>query len=66
MGWDRFSINLSIPVGNDQWIRFWDDVRCGDHSLKDEFHEFYLIAAENDDFVQSLYTIRGDNKTLGS
>jgi hypothetical protein len=63
-GWDRFSTNLSIWVGNGKRIRFWHDVWCGDPSLKDEFPKFYLIAAEKDASVQSLYMYKGDNRTL--
>jgi hypothetical protein len=33
-------------VENGTRIRFWKDVWCGDHALKDVFLEFYLIAAE--------------------
>ena len=53
MGWDGFSTSLLI------WVRNWHDVWCGDRPLKDEFLEFYLIAAEKDASVQSLYVLRG-------
>ena len=32
--------------------------------MKDAFSEICLIAVEKDAFVQSLYTIRGDTRTL--
>ena len=35
-------------VGNGKRIRFWHEVCCGDHSLKDSFLELCFIAVEKD------------------
>lgn len=50
-GWDSFSSFINIEVGDGSRTRFWHDIWCGNHPLKDSFQELFGIARDRDALV---------------
>jgi hypothetical protein len=45
MGWQIFKCHIRFDPGEGSRIRFWDDVWCGDRSLKVAFPGLFNIAS---------------------
>jgi hypothetical protein len=50
-GWSLFCSYTRLILGNGSRIRFWDDVWCGEMSLKEAFPVLYDIACAKDTLV---------------
>jgi len=50
-GWSLFCSYTRLILGNGSRIRFWDDVWCGEMSLKEAFPVLYDIACVKDALV---------------
>jgi hypothetical protein len=48
MGWQNFRRFFKYDPGEGSKIRFWEDVWCGDRTLKEEFPGLYSIASVKD------------------
>jgi hypothetical protein len=46
-----FCSHIRFELGNGSKIRFWDDVWCGEMTIKEAFPVLYGIAREKDAFV---------------
>jgi hypothetical protein len=51
MGWSNFQRNFRFDSGVGSKISFWEDVWCGESSLKDTFPSLFSIARFREVFV---------------
>jgi hypothetical protein len=54
VGWDNFSQFVYFEVGNCTRIRFWHDIWCGTHSLKEWDPDLYACSVDQNASVQSI------------
>jgi hypothetical protein len=53
-GWNSFCRFLKFDIGDGTQVRFWYDLWCGDHPLKEEFLEFFVVACIRNASVADL------------
>jgi hypothetical protein len=59
-GWDTFSSFASFEVGDGSLTKFWHNMWCGGHPLKESFVELFCHARNRDALVADLKTFSND------
>ena len=53
-GWGNFSKFIQYEVGDGTRVKFWDDVWCRDHPLKEAFPDLYNISRTRDASISEV------------
>lgn len=55
-----FNQGLSYVVGDGRQIKFWEDMWCGERSLKEDFLEVYTLAMDQNSNVATCFSVQGE------
>ena len=53
-GWSTFSRYIQFHIGDETRVKFWQDIRCGDHPLSTCFPDLFRISNDKEAYVADL------------